>query len=283
LGSFGRLNCLDGASGKPIWYRQIIDPVKDKTSFPMWGKSGSPVIVDGRVIVSAGVPPDHSLEAYDAASGDLVWHAGSALSAYDAPALMVLDGVPQLVIVNSVTVDSHDPNTGKLLWSTEWKGTDPKVAQPVAVGDRGVYVGAAYGYGSRLFDVARQGDAWLVTERWHSMKLKPKINNVIVRNGFAYGLDDGRGLVCIELEKGTMKWRSGRFGYGQILAVDELLLVQAESGEVALVEFSPDGAHELTRFEALSSKTWNQPILAGRYLLVRNDQQAACFELPVAE
>jgi outer membrane protein assembly factor BamB len=37
----------------------------------------------------------------------------------------------------------------------------------------------------------------------------------------------------------------------------------------------------LTRFKALSEKTWNPPALAGEYLLVRNDKEAACFRLPV--
>jgi outer membrane protein assembly factor BamB len=31
----------------------------------------------------------------------------------------------------------------------------------------------------------------------------------------------------------------------------------------------------------LSSKTWNNPALASRYLLVRNDGEAACYELPL--
>jgi hypothetical protein len=28
-------------------------------------------------------------------------------------------------------------------------------------------------------------------------------------------------------------------------------------------------------------KTWNPPALAGRFLIVRNDLEAACIELPV--
>jgi len=58
------------------------------------------------------------------------------------------------------------------------------------------------------------------------------------------------------------------------------LLVQLESGEVALVEASPAGHREITRFAALSGRTWNHPVLAGNLLLVRNDREAACYELP---
>ncbi len=54
-----------------------------------------------------------------------------------------------------------------------------------------------------------------------------------------------------------------------------------ESGELALVEASPDQPnHVLGRFEALEGMTWNHLALYGPYLLVRNAEEAACYELP---
>jgi outer membrane protein assembly factor BamB len=35
----------------------------------------------------------------------------------------------------------------------------------------------------------------------------------------------------------------------------------------------------LGTIQALSSKTWNCPTLAGKYLLVRNDREAVCYEV----
>jgi outer membrane protein assembly factor BamB len=61
------------------------------------------------------------------------------------------------------------------------------------------------------------------------------------------------------------------------------LLVQAENGDVALVDATPEQCEELGRFTALADKTWNEPTLSGRYLLMRNDREAACYELPMAE
>jgi outer membrane protein assembly factor BamB len=65
-----------------------------------------------------------------------------------------------------------------------------------------------------------------------------------------------------------------------VILVDDLLLVQAEQGPVALVEAAPSGYREVARLKALGAKTWNTPALAGQLLLVRNDQEAACFKLP---
>jgi outer membrane protein assembly factor BamB len=58
------------------------------------------------------------------------------------------------------------------------------------------------------------------------------------------------------------------------------MLVQAEKGFVALVKANPEQLEEVSRLEALNSKTWNPPTLAGRWLLVRNDREAVCYEIP---
>ena len=60
----------------------------------------------------------------------------------------------------------------------------------------------------------------------------------------------------------------------------DILLIQAESGEILLVAATPDAHTELAKSEALSSKTWNNLALAGDVLVVRNDREAAAFTLP---
>jgi hypothetical protein len=60
-----------------------------------------------------------------------------------------------------------------------------------------------------------------------------------------------------------------------------MLLIQAESGDVVLAEISPEKPRERARFRALQGKTWNNPVLIGDLLLVRNDREAACYRLPL--
>jgi outer membrane protein assembly factor BamB len=78
---------------------------------------------------------------------------------------------------------------------------------------------------------------------------------------------------------GKRRWKEGRYGHGQVIVAADRLVVQAESGEVVLVEATPDGHKELGRVQALTGKAWTVPTLAGRYLLVRNDHEAACYEV----
>ena len=53
----------------------------------------------------------------------------------------------------------------------------------------------------------------------------------------------------------------------------------SEKGDVALMEPNPDAHNESARFKALKGKTCNMPELAGQYLLVRSNKEAACYEL----
>ena len=42
----------------------------------------------------------------------------------------------------------------------------------------------------------------------------------------------------------------------------------------------PEEHREVARFQAIEGKTWNHPVVTDGNLLVRNAEEAACFELP---
>jgi len=283
MGATGWLKCLDGSSGRVLWSRDVV--TENHAALPMWGISGSPLVVDARVIVSAGGPNGHSLVAYHPDTGDVHWHGGDSRASYASPVLATLGGQRQIIMLNAEDVTGHDLETGRVLWQYTWPGGQPKVPQPVAVGDHQVLIAAGYGLGTKLLTIATgKPTAEAATEVWSSRSLRPKFTNVVIYGGHIYGIDDGRTLNCLDLAGGKLKWRSARsaeYGHGQIVRVGKLLVVQCESGDVALVRASPERFEELTRFHAIDGKTWNDPALAGRYLLVRNAQEAACYELPL--
>jgi len=210
-----------------------------------------------------------------------VWAGGDDAAGYSSPLLATLAGVPQGLILNAGSVTAHDPGTGAVLWQVPWQRQHPNVAQPRPVAGDRVLVSTGYGVGAALFRVVRDPSGGLAAqELWRNLHLKAKFANFVDREGFVYGLDDGI-LVCLDIETGERRWKGGRYGHGQMLLVDDLLLVSAESGDIVLVEAVPSERHELGRFQAIDGKTWNPPALAGRYLLVRNDREAACLELPI--
>lgn len=280
LGSTGVLNCLDLDTGRPLWTKDILRDNEAKVN--EWGMSSSPLIVDDLVVVSAGGRNNRSLVAYRAATGGFVWGAGTDGAGYSSPCLVTLAGVAQILIFNSGGVSAHDPATGTNLWKYHWPGGHPHVSTPVAIPDDRLLVSSGYGVGSELLRIQRDSTGVMSASRiWKSLRLKAKFTNLICRDGYIYGLDDGI-MVCLDASSGGQKWKEGRYGHGQEILAGDLLLVTAESGEVILLDPNPQESRELTRFSALKGKTWNPPALAGQYLLVRNDQEAACYRLPLA-
>lgn len=285
LGATGILDCLQLATGELVWSRAIL--AGNDTRNPMYGKSGSPLVFDASVVVTGG-SSGPLLLAYDKATGAPLWKSDDNEAAgYAAPVLATLAGTPQIVTVNGSSVTGHASGSGSLLWRWDWPGTFPRPGQPqILPGDR-VLVTASYGLDCHMLQVTAPaaGTApWQVAELWESNRLKTKFSSACIRDGFAYGLDEGR-FACMNLEDGSREWKDGRYGFGQNLLVGDVLLIQAERGQVVLVRATPDRHEELATLDALASgtKTWNPPALAGSYLLVRNDSEAACYRLPVRQ
>lgn len=289
LGSNGRLNALDLATGRRLWTHDL--PGETRATIPEWGYAGSPLVLDGRVIVSAGGPAGQSLLAFRADTGARVWSGGDAEAGYGSPFPATLAGRPQLLLFNHRRISAHDPADGSVLWEYPWGRGFPHVAVPVVAGPDRVLFSSGYGVGSELLEIkpapsaapsAAGTAAPLAANRlWHSMKLKAKFSNPVLRDGHVYGLDDGI-LACLDLRDGSVRWREGRHGHGQALLVGDLLLLMAESGELIVFRPTPAGPGELHRFRVFDSKTWNPLALAGDLLLVRNDREAAALRLPLA-
>ncbi len=242
------------------------------------------------VVISVGGSDQHSLVAYDLETGDVVWHAGNAQSSYASPVLATLAGERQILSVNQDVLTAHRPTDGQILWEHPWPGDSGSSAsnsQPVPLpGDR-VFLSKGYGIGASLLQINQDEQGhWSARPLWQpavKTVMKTKLSNVVIRDGFVYGLDDEL-LSCIELKTGKRRWKKRRgpkIGYGQVMLVGKVLLVLSEQGELVLVEASPKKYRELASRQMLEGVTWNNPALAGKYLLVRNAEEAACYELPL--
>jgi len=117
LGATGILNCLDLATGRRLWSRNVVQESGGKV--PQWGVASSPLVAGEFVIVHGGEAGAHSLFAFRAADGEPVWKAGSS-PGYSTPILASLADVPQVVAFNDGSVSGHDPVTGATLWERSW-------------------------------------------------------------------------------------------------------------------------------------------------------------------
>lgn len=284
VGATGKFHALDLATGRVLWKTDI---QQDNEGHGIaHGVCASPLVDGEQVIVAPTGNRAASLAAYDRETGRKNWHAGKFAASYGSPALVELDGRRQILLYTDEGVESHAPETGEFLWNFTWtNNVRVNCSQPLVIDEPAgrLLIATGYDNGSVLLEVAPGEPAWSIREIWNRPReLKTKFTTAVRLGEFVYGLDDGI-LACLDLASGKRQWKAGRYQHGQILLAGELLIVQAENGEVVLVRPSPTELIELGRIPALTGKTWNNPALAGRFLLVRNDHESACYELPLAD
>jgi outer membrane protein assembly factor BamB len=279
-GGTGILNCLDLGTGKLLWSRDLVAESGGK--IPQWGYTCAPLVVDELVIAHGGEGVARALFAFNIADGTRVWAGGTSSPSYSSPGLATLAGVPQILSFNDGSVSGHHPATGATLWEKSWGNGNVVCAAPVIISTNQVLFSSGYGVGAELLEISQASSNRLTARLvWKSIRMKSKFAHLYAHAGNLYGLDDGI-LACVNLADGAQRWKEGRYGHGQGLRVGDRYLLLAESGELVLLNPTPEAPNELARFRVFSSKTWNPPALAGDLLLVRNDQEAVCLQLKTA-
>ena len=143
-----------------------------------------------------------------------------------------------------------------------------------------VYLSSGYGHGATVLELTPQGDGFQTRVVWANTRMKNKFNSAVLHEGYIYGLDEGI-LACVDVESGDLKWKGGRYGYGQLLLASGHLVVLTEEGDAVLVRATPEKLQEVARFSALNGKTWNIPAISDGLLLVRNEVEMAAFRIAV--
>jgi outer membrane protein assembly factor BamB len=275
FGATGILNCFDLPSGKLNWTRNVAK--ENDAPLPDWGFASSPLVVDDKVVLGIGGSGNRSMVAYSANDGQPVWADGEGGADYSSPVCLTLCGTPQIVLFAGKVI-SRDLK-GKQLWTYAWPGGHPHVTPPLIIATNQLIVSSGYGTGAELLEISQNAEgSWSATRLWKAMVPKSKFGPLFHVGDALYGLDDGV-FSCVALKTGQRMWKDGRYGHGQGLLVGEQILLTAEKGELILIEPNPEKLVELARFKVFNDKTWNPPALAGEYLLMRNDKEAACLQL----
>ena len=289
----GQLVCLELQTGERVWEADLFKIAgwdqESAEAAVAWGRSGSPLIIKDMVVVPLGGPidKDRSLIAFSAQDGRTLWRAGSDQISYSSPSLVTLLGVEQIVIVNETTVTGHAIEDGQVLWTVDWPGQSngpANVSQTTPIGDSRLLISKGYSQGAQLVEFTKDAQGkWKHEIVWKDPSvLKTKFTSPVVRGEYAYGLSDGI-LECVKLSNGERQWKKGRYRQGQLLLVDDILLITSESGSIVLVAADPKEFKELAKQDVIGDVTWNTPALSGNRLLIRNAEEAACVSLPLAE
>jgi len=305
VGAVGNVVCLNGSDGSVVWQKDLNEILgiklgtgTDADSFTIqfeentklaWGRSAAPLIVDDTVVVAGGGPVGATratLLAFDLVTGELKWKGGDEMIAYGSPILSTVAGRRQILLTAESQVMGFEPSTGEVLWKYARPGESDgpaNTSQVSVVSETDVLVSKGYpdGGGDRIH-LESTDEKITATAVWSSTRvLKTKLTSPVIHDGYAYCLSNGF-MECVQLSDGRQMWkRRGRFGHGQVLGVGKHLLLHSESGELFLLEATPDEYRELGVIKTIDGVCWNTLCLTGKYLLVRSELEAACVEIPM--
>jgi outer membrane protein assembly factor BamB len=306
LGSQGELVCLDisGAQSKEIWRKNL---VKDFGGEMMsgWGFSESP-LVDGKLLIVTPGGAQGTLAAMDKLTGALVWRSTELkhLAPYTSVTVAEINGQRQYIQTSSTEhqkdayLNAFSPKDGKLLWSTSFhKGDLYLIASDPIVKGNLVYLSAGDSVSlSFLFEINKDNSVKQRYSKANQKKMKNNHGGVVMVDTGVFGYSDGAGWAAQDYATGKQLWVERNeleaSGSGATIAVDGMLYLYTDKGEVGLVKADPKG-FELagsfkipetskfpgTRKTSSGAKAWSHPAVANGHLYVRDCEFIYCYDV----
>jgi outer membrane protein assembly factor BamB len=130
--------------------------------------------------------------------------------------------------------------------------------------------------------LAAEGDGVKANEVWFDKAVAASIGGAVLVDGHLYG-SSGQTLFCAEFASGKVKWSDRSVGPASVCFADGRLYVRGyNSGEVALVEPSPQGYKEAGRFrqpDRSKIQAWPHPVVANGGLYLRDQGVLLCLDV----
>jgi outer membrane protein assembly factor BamB len=278
LGPRGGLFALEAASGKVLWKRELVADLQ--VAAPHYGFAAAPLLVgdaeSGLVVVQAGGEA-HNLVAFDRATGKTAWSvAHSKKSGYASPVFATLGGVPQVISLTADQLYGVRSEDGKLLWSHPVPD-EPGRSPLVVPGDR---VLVSFWGESLMVQVSAAGGAFTARELWKKPQLRATYSPTVHHAGHLFGMN-GDYLVCLDAATGEVKWRQKLYGSSLIRIGGHLAVLGLSSGNLHLVEASPEGFRERFKSRVFNpgARCYTGPSWAGGKLYLRNLEEMVAVEI----
>ena len=305
LGVVGELRCLDWKKGELRWRVDLIEQAELGIP-PRWGVSQSPLRHGGLVIAPAINDERGFLLAFAEKTGERKWKSRDLGGAsYVTPTVHSIAGMEQVLMFGKTSDGGAwhgiDPSSGEVLWT--WSGYDnpAQITHPVALGDGRFWITGGYDVGSRIVRITRSGEnGWIVEDVGGHTSAGSQVHTPLLFDGNLYAnlntnenLRRSRraeaGLGCFDIE-GNLLWNTGEdphFDRGGLLVADGLLVaLEGETGELVLIDPTPEGYRELGRtrlFEDRAKQSWAPLAIAEGRLFARSQTELVCVDLRDAE
>lgn len=290
VGAAGALRCLEppaaGGSPRVAWQHDLLKEFR--ADLPRWGVACSP-LVDGDLVIVQPGGKDGTVAAFDKATGELRWKTGSNPPGYSSPVAATVGGVRVVFALTGDALLCVRAADGELLdryrWATQHNGN---VATPVVVDDY-VFISSAYQKGCALLRAVPDGGRVKLEEVYarNNRVLRTHHATAVYRDGFLYGFDgDTRAAFrCVDFRRGVEQpdWDPVGMEHdkGTLILADRHLVVLTESGDLVLVEATPEAFRLVARVKKVlaAGNIWALPVLVDGRLYLRDGEKVVCLDV----
>jgi outer membrane protein assembly factor BamB len=277
LGADGTLLCLETSTGKRIWGMNMVE--KFRGSVPNWGISESPLVEGDRVIVTPG-GSDAAVVALDKTTGELIWKSQSDSAAYSSPIAFDAAGSRKVVVFTSDGAIGLDMKTGAFEWRyNKVANRTANIATPIVKAGH-IFLSSDYGTGCALLKLTPSGRSVTASEVYFNREMKNHYSSSVLVGDYVYGYSSSV-LTAMKFLTGEVAWRDRSVGKGSVAYADRHLYALGEDGVVGLIEATPAGYKEKSRFEISRGRfpTWTQPVIANGKLYLREQDNLYCYNV----
>jgi outer membrane protein assembly factor BamB len=267
----GTLVCLDAATGKRIWDVNFVSQFGG--SVPRWGYSESPLVEGDRVIVTPG-GRNAAVVALNKLTGAPIWKSQSDSAAYSSPMAFDAGGSRKVVVFTGEGVIALDMRNGELYWRySKVSNRTANIATPI-IHNGHVFVSSDYGTGCALLKL--DGGA----EVYFNRDMRNHYTSSVLVKDHLYGFSSTI-LTAMNIMTGAVAWRDRSVGKGNVTYADGRLYALGENGTVGLIDPTPAGYKEISRFEIHRGAypTWTPPVIANGRLYLREQDNLYCYNV----
>jgi outer membrane protein assembly factor BamB len=280
-GVTGLLQCLDKATGKPLWSQRLW--ADHKGNRLMYGYASSPIAFRDMVIVPVG-GPGKALMALNQSNGSVVWAKHDFPNAYSSPLLINLDGLDQLVMLMDGAMFAVNPHNGDMQWKVPFHADyGITVATPLWGPGNLIFISAEYGGGAKVIELQKNGMQTTARELWSSNRLRLHHGNAMRIGDAIYFCSGGKGsqaiLSAVDARTGKIHWQERSIQKATFVWADQKLITLDQDGVLMLAHPSPQGFKISAKAELLTNLSWTPPVLVGSNLYLRDRRTLMAVDL----
>jgi outer membrane protein assembly factor BamB len=173
-----------------------------------------------------------------------------------------------------------DLKTGEFQWRYDKvSNRTANIATPI-VRDGYIFLSSDYGTGCALLKLTPGARAEGASEVYFHRDMRNHYSTSVLIGDYVYGFSSGI-LTAMKFLTGDVAWRDRSVGKGSVTYADRCLYALSEDGVVGLIEATPQGYKERSRFEIHrgSYPTWTPPVIANGKLYIREQDNLYCYNI----